>query len=101
VIFLQNGFKLVARIAAARLKLIALRRYYVYDVEFLLSSQFFKSAAVEMLCEVPAKNGATTGDERASVGPRARCGPFSSQSCAPTTPRYTYQEVCCLAHVSV
>jgi len=59
-------------------------------LDLVTKNLFFKSTDVESHCELPARNGVTAGNGRASVGPRARCGPFSSQHCAPTTSGYAY-----------
>jgi len=83
------------------LKLIYTRSDYVYDITPALSMLNIKSTDVESLGETPAKNGATTGEGRASVGLRARCGPFPAHPCALSTPEYAYVKLCCLAHVSV
>jgi len=51
------------------------------------------SLAEELLCEMPAKNGATPSDEHASVGPCARYGPLSPHSRAQMAPG-----MCCKSH---
>ena len=66
------------------------RRDYIQDIAPPLSMFNLESTDVELLCETPAKNGATTGDGRPCVGPRAPCGPFPAQRCASTAPWYAY-----------
>ena len=82
-------------------KLRYARKDNIKDIAPPLSHLIFKSTDVESLGETPAKNGATTGEGRASVGLRARCGPFPAHPCALSTPEYAYVKLCCLAHVSV
>jgi len=57
-----------------------------------------KKNPAEVFYEVPEKEGATPGDEYASVRPCARCGQLSPHYHTQTTAGYALLKACCLAH---